>query len=679
MVNQAFDLEKVIAATFDMSDRFRELMRNVPQNYIEHVNRLYSDLLFKAYKGGLKSAEIKIKSTPINRYLDGQDLDHEIDIRMPINYGFKKDLNNAFREETSKYLSTVPDSASEIYTQFGRELENAYRDGVKEFLDTLPDPNAEEEEFEMELEIDFDLDGEDDTGVDVTQDPTTEVEEYEFEEEPMETVDDSNDFDEIINDSEDEEDRAAMETKRKDSEEYFTAAKLVDIMKPGHIFEVKAGKTKYSITVLSVDPETKVISHFKGKGEPTKENLIRKTNFGDCKLKALGHVNFDKKKHESYNWTHTGYIQIDTQAALHDDRLELFRDKASSDLKKLYNEQNKAKFYEANAELVYDFANWVQTGNKANMFIPDVSKVEAHTKKPIKIKLVDTNAEVSNETIKAAEEYTRIPGDSEAEMVLRYTLGLPPKGGKAEKAEASFKSSKIEAGKVVGPYDTQALKGKVLSAVKTHKISDNDLQTVIIDCIVQGVNHMADSDAATAIAKKLGFDDMITDNITLDQVEERADMLAQQLDISFGLPGDTIFLNMPSPTDSRSNDYCLTFNFERKDAPKLSRSTESTTEAAKSAKNKSLPKGPQGVLSKLDQKEIAQLASLGTSRTMKDIRKASAKVASYMKDILTSIRVGRVGISEGTRKLRANMEDVIAEVFGSDGLGFYQYLKTKNK
>lgn len=275
-----------------------------------------------------------------------------------------------------------------------------------------------------------------------------------------------------------------------------------------------------------------------------------------------------------------------------------------------------------------------------------------------------------NEVMRALEEYTKIPGDADAERVLRYTLGLPPLGAQAT---ASVKRSVVRGGKVVGPYDTQALKQKVLTSAKTHVLDDSDLQTIVIDSIVANINEMGSPEAAQAIAKKLGFGEALASGeVSLEDVKTRSDILAQKLTNSIGLPGDVIFLDI-------DGDYLLTFAFHRSDAGKLGRESGTTTEAAKTAKRRPLPGGPQGVLSKKDQSQIASLASLSKSRTMRDIRKASPKVAAYLNDVLKNIRTGRVGLSEGSSKLRANISDVVAEVFGLDGLGYFEFLKTKKR
>lgn len=285
-------------------------------------------------------------------------------------------------------------------------------------------------------------------------------------------------------------------------------------------------------------------------------------------------------------------------------------------------------------------------------------------------------ADVSpNEIIRALEEYTRIPGDSMAEEVLRYTLGLPPRG---KPATASIRKT-VRGGNVIGPYDTQALRQKVLSAVKTHVIDDNELQTVVIDSIVSGISDLSSDEAAQAIARKMGFTEALASGeVSLEDVKSRSDVLAQKLTNSLGLPGDMVFIDV-------DGDYLLTFAFHRSDVDELGQEAGTTSEAskkiraAKSAKRRPLAPAPQGVLSKMDQSQISSLAGLSRSRTMRDVRKASPKVAAYLNDVLKNIRTGRIGLAEGSSKLRAQLSDVIAEVFGMDGLGYYEFLRDRKK
>lgn len=304
-------------------------------------------------------------------------------------------------------------------------------------------------------------------------------------------------------------------------------------------------------------------------------------------------------------------------------------------------------------------------------------------------------ADVSeNEIIKALEEYTRLPGDSQAENVLRYELGLPPRKAKASSDEtneaeaskkvpprrrttANVKRRIVRGGRVIGPYDTQALRQNILKAVKTHVIDSEDVQSVVVDSIVANINEMSEEEAAQAIAKKMEFSEALASESSLEDVKARADAMAVKLTSALGLPGDVIFLDV-------NGDYLLTFAFKRDDAKKLALENESTTtarraSAAKSAKKRSIPNGPQGVLSVFEKSQIEKLAALGGKKTMRDIKKASAKVAAYLGDVLKNIRNGRVGLAEGTAKLRANMADVIGEVFGPDGMGYYEYLTKSRK
>ena len=215
MVNQAFETEKIIAATFNFSDEIKELMRNTPQNYLEEVASVYSDLLYKAYKGGLNNAEIK--STTVTIQEDVEDLDHEIDVRMPFSYTLKKDLNLGFRQATKKFLETVPDTAA-LFSQFSKDLEKAYKEGVREYLDvSKEEPESVEEKIEdvqkVEEEAQEKMEENIEENIDEPNDDLEDELEKEITEEIEENIEDKDDSDDLeieveveVEDEEDEED-----------------------------------------------------------------------------------------------------------------------------------------------------------------------------------------------------------------------------------------------------------------------------------------------------------------------------------------------------------------------------------------------------------------------------------------------------------------------------------------
>ena len=541
LVNQAFETETIIASTFQLSEPFRVLMHNIPQNYIENIASWYSKLSFKAFQGGLNNAKLKLETINMTAPA-GEEREEEIKTKIPMPYTLSQHLAKTFQDNIGNLVQTVPNS-SDIFVQFKKDLEKAYRDGVSEHLKMLDEEKEQEEEQREEEEKHDVVDG-------------TEFED-DAEERDEERDEELEEFEE-----EDIDDEAAMEAEEDIDEEAFLK-ELLD--------EIESEPT--------VGRDEQIDSPVEGTiGESMNKKLASK----------------------------------------------LRRDPVLADV-------------------------------------------------------------TPNEVLRALEEYTKIPGDAEAEMVLRYTLGLPPAGKpkaekpkvekveKAPKATASMKRSIVRGGKVIGPYDTQALRQKVKAAAKTHVLDDNDLQTIVIDSIVSDIDQMGSKEAAQAIAKKLGFSEALASKeISLQDVKSRSDVLAQKLTTSLGLPGEMIFLDV-------DGDYLLTFAFHRSEAAKLSDEAGSTVRAAKIAKRRPLPNNPQGVLSKRDQVQISSLADLSKSRTMRDIRKASPKVAAYLNDVLKNIRIGRVGLSEGSSKLRANISDVIAEVFGMDGLGYFEYLTTRKK
>jgi len=137
LVQQAFDTEKVIAATFDFSEEFLEKLGGIPQNHIEKIQETYRDILQKAFNTGFKNAEIKLKSTKLNKELVDEELDREIQIKVPMPYGIKTDLVTLSQEEIQSYLTVVPDKDT-ILSQFNKDIDLAYLDGVKEYLRQFP-------------------------------------------------------------------------------------------------------------------------------------------------------------------------------------------------------------------------------------------------------------------------------------------------------------------------------------------------------------------------------------------------------------------------------------------------------------------------------------------------------------------------------------------------------------
>jgi len=611
MVNQALDTEKVIAATFELSEPFLELIGGkIPPNHIDRIQEIYSDLLYKAFNVGIKSGEVKGKSTELNTNLTGSDLTHEIDIKMPMYFGIKRDIILLFRDQLGEILDIVPEIKENIISQFEKDLESSYNDGVKEYFD-INNGETEEEEEPLSLE----------EGVE-------EVEEVE-EVEPEEMQDDDIELDELADDVDLEEEELEDESEE---EELVEDEELEDEIESEEEEEnVKPGQMVSSLDATAVTA------------------------------------------------------------------LKVWNKFASSDLKKLFNAYSELDQHEQNAVMVHDFNNWLVGGNKAELFIP----FEQTNKKP-----------EDRAVIQRLEKYTKLLKDSTAEKVLRYTLGLPvskksqaavtakkgdpkeqrPKGeneNEPKKEEDSSTISKLEAytkllndpvaekvlryrlglpikkstasvdKKLIGPYNTNLLRAKILNTIKNPTMSNtieadasDGVKTIIVDCLVAGLQNIPEAVVVRRINKKLDIN-----ATTFAEVELKADALAQALDDELQLEGDCVFVDI-------DGDYCLTFSYA------------STNGVVKNKKSK-LPNNPQGVLTEQDQRQIECLSQLSKSKTIRDISKASSKVAGYMKKVINDIRFGRMGVVEGGSKLKASLEDVVAEVFGLDGLGYYQYLKDK--
>jgi len=570
MVNQAFEAEKIIAATFELSEPLMDIIGGkIPPNHIDRIQEVYSDVLYKAFNVGIKSGEIKSKSVEVNPTLTGEDLNREIEIKMPMYFGIKKDLSLLFVDQLGDILDTVPDVKENIISQFERDLDRSYLDGVKEYL------KVDQEKVDEVLET---------PAPEVAEESEEDVGENELDE------------DELIEDEEPEE-----EEKEEEEEE--------------------------------VDDEIE-------------EELDDEEEEEEKKVSASLH-------------------SIDAVAVT---ALKVWDKYASKELKDLFTAQAEAGRHSDNAEMVHDFNNWLVKGETPAYFLPfegNVKKVEdkavlnrleeytrllkdSTAEKVLKYTLGLPSAKKaqasigSKDTITKLEAYTKLLNDPEAERVLRYRLGLP-----VQKVTASVD-------KFIGPYEVKALKEKILSTLENPKNAKvveagiDGVETLVIDCIAAKIDQLPEDKAVTKICSKLN-----TTAKNFEELEDETLNLAQQLDSALGLPGDCVFIDI-------GGDYCLTYSYA----------------AVDQGVTHTLPEN-QGVLDVEDQKQIACLSTLSKSKTIKDISKASSKVAAYLKTVLNDIRWGRVGVVEGGNKLKASLDDIIAEVFGLDGLGYYQYLRDK--
>ncbi len=122
-------------------------------------------------------------------------------------------------------------------------------------------------------------------------------------------------------------------------------------------------------------------------------------------------------------------------------------------------------------------------------------------------------------------------------------------------------------------------------------------------------------------------------------------MLASNLNISLGLPGDIVFVNV-------DGDFCLTYNFSRGEAEKISNISkedekQETNMVEEEREEAHLALSPTASLSSLsvrDHREITKLAELSNKKTAKDVSRASSKVSAYIDKVLASIKDGKVNV-----------------------------------
>ena len=127
-------------------------LQEIPQNYIESIQEIYSDMMCRALETGYKSAEIKSKSIKVDLSLPKEELDREIEIKIPMAFGTKLNFVDVFRSEVSTFLESMqPDKVTSIIDQFEKDMNASYLEGVKEYLTVdLPSQDAQKEVSETE-------------------------------------------------------------------------------------------------------------------------------------------------------------------------------------------------------------------------------------------------------------------------------------------------------------------------------------------------------------------------------------------------------------------------------------------------------------------------------------------------------------------------------------------------
>jgi hypothetical protein len=296
--------------------------------------------------------------------------------------------------------------------------------------------------------------------------------------------------------------------------------------------------------------------------------------------------------------------------------------------------------------------------------------------------------------MKSLEAYTKLLKDPTAERVLRYTLGLPVKGeapAAPKPATAAADESAVEEQPEVteqdgdesgefdgscGPYDSEELRQKTLDLVKGHQAdADEDTQVVVVDCLVSEISEMSEQELATALAKKLEIEEDLSHEFTdygLSEVEELADAIAEDLTALAGLPGEFVFVD-------HGDNFCLLFCYNSVQAGEMAKMAGAIATAAK--KESKLPAGPGGALSVKDQKEIESLAQLGSMRktTMKQLKKASQRLANDVSTCLSKARSNGLSLGEVADLLKSDLDSHVERVFGMDGLDYLKHVRGKLK
>lgn len=354
----------------------------------------------------------------------------------------------------------------------------------------------------------------------------------------------------------------------------------------------------------------------------------------------------------------------------------------------------------------------------------------------VEVQPVEVSASLSkSEIIKKLEEYTKLLKDPEAERVLRATLGLSapaaPSAPSGQMVEASSESDAIlvtiakelkaaaekknmsipellqcdefahfkslekeileesakaeemvepkpaEGDAQIGPFVPEQVKKMIYTAIKTHNYSEDDPQCVVLEVLVPGYAKEDPELAAKTLVKKLSLESLVSGVYTKSTVEEVADILAETLTEALGLPGSVLLFE-------HNDDFVLAFCFEKKDQEELGKmaltSVYASEKVVAAKKMKSgLPAGPQGALSLQDQKEVANLNDHKPgSLTLKELKKLAPRSFDYLNSKLIQARKGEFRLKEIGRFFSGDLDGLVEQVYGQDGLSFLGYLKAKH-
>jgi hypothetical protein len=248
------------------------------------------------------------------------------------------------------------------------------------------------------------------------------------------------------------------------------------------------------------------------------------------------------------------------------------------------------------------------------------------------------------EIIRKFEEYAAKAGTPEGTKVLRYYLGLPVQASVA---------------KVVGSYEIDSLRKKVLALVQDHSFTKDELQTVVVDSVAVA--------KASELASALGIADLLPEGYTVTEAKMAADELAEELTKNLDLPGTLVFADL-------DDSLVLAFSFKSEDY-------EQQVLAAKQKAKSELPASPMGALDKKDQDELAMLAGLDRSglkmMVLKDLKKTAPKVVDLISEYLTKTRNSEFKMGELAKLINAPMLDVVEKAYGRDGAEFYKHVSDK--
>lgn len=279
--------------------------------------------------------------------------------------------------------------------------------------------------------------------------------------------------------------------------------------------------------------------------------------------------------------------------------------------------------------------------------------------------------------VKKMSEYAKLLGDEHAEMVLRYTLGLGPKTAfasvdeKDEKGEKGEEAEEVSTSStdMIAAYSPEDLKERILDMMTSYDHTDEEVQCIKVDCLMSDLDELGDK-APEAVVKKLGLDPLLEQaDLSMEDVLEACEVLAEELTKAVGLPGQFCFCD-------EDGSFCLWYCFEKEEAAEIAE--ESGAVVTAKAK-KATWSAPMGVLSKSHQEEIKKIAqSYGPNskvESYKELKKISPKLASFISEALSKMRTGEYSLKEGCAKVQCSVAEMIKQCYGDDGQKYFEFIK----